>query len=95
MSMSNESTKYENLKYFFECYFNWSMDYTDLENLIEEFKVRELPVYVNGLTQEVNLINEQGNWSEVKEFVYLNGRRNLNLKRTQEMIELLQRRLLE
>ncbi|BFH65138.1 hypothetical protein [Paenibacillus azoreducens] len=92
--MSSERTKYENLKYFIESYFNWSMDYTDLEKLIEEFISRELPVYIRGLSQEINIISEQRNWSEIKDFVYLNGRRNLNIKKTQEMIELLQKKLL-
>lgn len=93
--MSNGITKYEHLKYFIESYFNWSMDYSDLEKLIEDYKNRELSVYIIGLTKEINAISEQGNWSEITDFVFLIGRRNLNSKKTQEMIELLQKKLLE
>ncbi|WP_431089920.1 contact-dependent growth inhibition system immunity protein [Paenibacillus sp. 8b26] len=85
----NLEANYENLKYFIESYFNWSMDYADLENLIEEFKSRELPAYVEGLTQEIEEINELKTWDSVQEFVYLYGQRNLNIKRIERMIELL------
>ncbi|EHS57391.1 contact-dependent growth inhibition system immunity protein [Paenibacillus sp. Aloe-11] len=85
----NQEVNYENLKYFIESYFNWSMDYADLENLIEEFKSRELPVYVEGLTQEIEEINELKTWDRVQEFIYLYGQRNLNIKKIERMIELL------
>lgn len=70
------------------------MDYADLDKLIEEFKSRELPIYIRGLSQEINVISEQCNWSEIKEFIYLNGRRDLSIKRTQDMIELLQKKII-
>ena len=85
----NQEVNYENLKYFIESYFNWSMDFADLENLIEEFKSRELPAYVEGLTQEIEEINELKAWDSVQEFVYLYGQRNLNIKKIERMIELL------
>ncbi|APB71816.1 tRNA pseudouridine(38-40) synthase TruA [Paenibacillus polymyxa] len=84
-----QEVSYENLKYFIESYFNWSMDFADLENLIEEFKSRELPAYVEGLTQEIEEINELKTWDSVQEFVYLYGQRNLNIKKIERMIELL------
>ncbi|KAF6554584.1 hypothetical protein G9G63_26765 [Paenibacillus sp. EKM202P] len=84
-----QEVSYENLKYFIENYFNWSMDFADLENLIEEFKSRELPAYVEGLTQEIEEINELKTWDSVQEFVYLYGQRNLNIKKIERMIELL------
>ncbi|WP_068501634.1 contact-dependent growth inhibition system immunity protein [Paenibacillus kribbensis] len=91
----NQEVNYENLKYFIESYFNWSMDYADLENLIEEFKSRELPAYVEGLTQEIEEINELKTWDSVREFVYLYGQRNLNIKKIERMIELLLTKLHE
>ncbi|WDM23822.1 contact-dependent growth inhibition system immunity protein [Paenibacillus polymyxa] len=84
-----QEVSYENLKYFIESYINWSMDFADLENLIEEFKSRELPTYVEGLTQEIEEINELKTWDSVQEFVYLYGQRNLNIKKIERMIELL------
>ncbi|WDM23812.1 hypothetical protein [Paenibacillus polymyxa] len=84
-----QEESYENLKYFIESYINWSMDFADLENLIEEFKSRELPTYVEGLTQEIEEINELKTWDSVQEFAYLYGQRNLIIKKIERMIELL------
>ena len=86
--MINEQEKYENLKYFIETYFNWSMDYADLGKLIEEFEKRELPLHVKRLVQEIQEISELRNWEEIKDFVYLHGRRNLTNKKVEQMIEL-------
>lgn len=70
------------------------MDYADLEKLIEEFKDRELPLYIKGLSHEIKIISEQCNWSELRDFIYLNGKRNLSVMKTKEMIYLLQEKLL-
>ncbi|WP_211344421.1 hypothetical protein [Paenibacillus lentus] len=86
--MTNEQEKYENLKYFIESYFNWGMDYADLGVLIEEYKTRESEVFVNGFVQEIKEISEHRNWEEIKNLVYLHGRRNLSIKRIEQMIEL-------
>lgn len=86
--MIKEQEKYGNLKYFIENYFNWSMDYTDLSKLIEEYKAREASLYVDGLVQEIKEISEHKNWEEIKDFVYLHGRRNLSNKKIEQMIEL-------
>ncbi|WP_339158236.1 hypothetical protein MKX50_01600 [Paenibacillus sp. FSL W8-0186] len=86
--MTNEQEKYENLKYFIESYFNWSMDYTDLGKLIEEYEERESSLHVDGLVQEIKEISELRNWEEIKDFVYLHGRRNLSNKKIEQMIEL-------
>lgn len=86
--MINEQEKYENFKYFIESYFNWSMDYADLGKLIEEFEMRESPLLVNGLVQEIKEISELRNWEVIQNFVYLHGRRNLTNKKTEQMIEL-------
>ncbi|MDP1508790.1 contact-dependent growth inhibition system immunity protein [Paenibacillus sp. CMAA1739] len=90
-----QEVSYENLKYFIESYFNWSMDFADLESLMEEFKSRELPAYVEGLTQEIEEINELKNWDSVQKFVYIYGQRNLNIKKIERMIELLLTKLHE
>ncbi|OBA05663.1 hypothetical protein A9P44_13225 [Paenibacillus polymyxa] len=90
-----QEVSYENLKYFIESYFNWSMGFAELESLIEEFKSRELPAYVEGLTQEIEEINELKNWYSVQEFVYIYGQRNLNIKKIERIIELLLTKLHE
>ncbi|ANY65699.1 hypothetical protein BBD42_03895 [Paenibacillus sp. BIHB 4019] len=86
--MSIEQGKYENLKYFIESYFNWSMDYADLDKLMDEFEERELPFQVDGLCQEIKEIDELRNWEEIKKIIYLHGRRNLTIKKVEQMIEL-------
>lgn len=91
--MINEQEKYENLKYFIESYFNWSMDYADLGELIEEYKKRESSLDVDGLLQEIKDISEHQNWEEIKEFVYLHGRRNLSVKKIEQMINLFMMKL--
>lgn len=86
--MIKEQEKYENLKYFIESYFNWSMDYADLGELIEEYEKRESSLNVDGLLQEIKEISEHQNWEEIKEFVYLHGRRNLSVIKIEQMIKL-------
>lgn len=34
-------TKFSTIGYFIKSYFNWSMDWSELENCIEEFLIRE------------------------------------------------------
>lgn len=91
--MIKEQEKYENLKYFIESYFNWSMDYADLGELIEEYEKRESSLNVDGLLQEIKEISEHQNWEEIKEFVYLHGRRNLSVKKIEQMINLIMMKL--
>ncbi|GGG03000.1 contact-dependent growth inhibition system immunity protein [Paenibacillus aceti] len=91
--MINEQEQYKNLKYFIESYFNWSMDYADLGELIEEYKKRESSLHVEGLVQEIKEISEHRNWEEIKNFVYLHGRRNLSNKKIEQMIELFMAKL--
>ncbi|HEY4391516.1 MAG TPA: hypothetical protein VGN02_09240 [Paenibacillus sp.] len=86
--MINEQEQYENLKYFIESYFNWSMDYADLGELIEEYEERESQLHVDGLVQEIKEISEHRNWEEIKNFVYLHGGRNISIKKVEQMIEL-------
>lgn len=92
--MSKKEQTYVNLKYFLESYFNWSTDYADLEKLITEYQARELPVYIRGLTHEIREINEHRNISEIREFVYQIGGRNLSDKKIEQMIDLFVAKLL-
>lgn len=91
--MIKEQEKYANLKYFIESYFNWSMDYADLGELIEEYEKRESSLNVDGLLQEIKEISEHQNWEEIKEFVYLHGRRNLSVIKIEQMIKLFMMKL--
>lgn len=81
--------KYENFKYFIECYFNWSMDYADLDKLVLDYLDREIEDYVKGLRKEVNDLYNLNNPFLVKELVFMYGRRNLSVKKANDMIKLL------
>lgn len=81
--------KYENFKYFIECYFNWSMDYIDLKKLILDYIDREMKEYVEGLQKEINDLYNLNDSSLVKNLVFMFGRRNLSIEKANDMIKLL------
>lgn len=83
----------ENFRYFMECYFNWNMDYDDLELLISDYLTRENDKYIIGLKNEINLFYELEDPKAIKDLIYQYGRRSLDLKRTKDMIDLLHHKL--
>ncbi|MCC9022711.1 contact-dependent growth inhibition system immunity protein [Bacillus nakamurai] len=92
--MTEKKVECENFKYFIECYFNWSMDFSDLDQLIDDYKKRENSTYIEGLTKELKEINEKRNWNEIRDFIYLHGNRVLNNDKTESMVTLLLTKLL-
>lgn len=84
---------YSHFIYFIECYFNWSMDYADLESLIEDYISRENPIYIIGLRAEVNVLYALDNPRKIKELVYTYGTRTLKLEQAGNMIGLLHKKL--
>lgn len=86
VKMPNE---YKNFKYFIECYFNWSMDYIELEKLIIDYINRERKEYIKGLQEEVNELYNSKDPVFIKKLIYKFGRRNLSVKKVNAMIELL------
>lgn len=77
--------KYEYFNYFIECYFNWSMNYTDLKDLILSYIKIESYKAIQGLQKE---INELYNLNEPK-IIKLVTNGCLSIKPTDDTIHLL------
>ena len=86
---------YPCLKYFIECYFNWSMDYTDLERLASDYLKIENDNYISLLKEEIKKLHTLSNSSEiVKEMTYDYGSRVLSLEKSTEMLNILIKKFL-
>ncbi len=86
---------YPYLKYFIECYFNWSMDYVDLNQLAAECLKIENEKHILPFKKEIEKLQTLSNSSEmVKEMVYNYGNRILSLEKSKEMLNILIRNFL-
>ena len=86
---------YPYLKYFIECYFNWSMDYVDLDQLAKDYLKIENDNHILPFKKEIEKLQTLSNSSEmVKEMVYNYGNRVLNLEKSKEMLNILIRNFL-
>jgi hypothetical protein len=73
----NQVEKLETIKYFLECYFNMSVDYKDLESLIDKFVSQENIKYSNQLLQELEWVIDRKKWDKLHEIVMEYGMRDL------------------
>ena len=86
---------YPYLKYFIECYFNWSMDYVDLNQMAAEYLKIENEKHILPFKKEIEKLQTLSNSSEmVKEMVYKYGNRVLSLEKSKEMLNILIRNFL-
>ncbi len=86
---------YPYLKYFIERYFNWSMDYVDLNQLAAECLKIENEKHILPFKKEIEKLQTLSNSSEmVKEMVYNYGNRILSLEKSKEMLNILIRNFL-
>ena len=86
---------YPCLKYFIECYFNWSMDYADLEQLASDYLKIENDKYISLFEKEIRNLQTLSNSSEMmKKMVYDYGSRVLSLEKSREMLNILVRKFL-
>ncbi|PJI10021.1 hypothetical protein CUB90_20050 [Clostridium sp. CT7] len=65
------------LKYFFECYFNVSTNYSELDKLIKEYKKIESEKYVKDLKEEIRLVLSINNIEFIRDFIKKYGMRNI------------------
>lgn len=77
MSKMIEEEQLSKLKYFFECYFNVSADYSELDTLIKEYKEVENEGYIEDLKNEINLILSINNLEFIRNFIRKYGMRNI------------------
>ena len=83
---------YPCLIYFIECYFNWSMNYDDLEKLAGEYLEIENDKYISLLKEEIKKLKNLPNSSEIlKQMIYDYGSRKLNSEKSMKMLNLLVR----
>ena len=85
--------KYNDIfEYFVDSYFNWSMDYTDLSDLADQYLNGEIDLWVTPMRTRVRELYYLNSPQHIKDLVFLYGRRALTLEEAQDMIELLYRK---
>ena len=82
---------YPYLKYFIECYFNWSMDYVDLNQIAAEYLKIENEKHILPFKKEIEKLQTL---SDSSEMVYNYGNRILSLEKSKEMLNILIRNFL-
>lgn len=65
------------LIYFFECYFNISADYLELDELIDEYKQTESREFVDDLKGEITLLLSINDIKYIRDFIKKYGMRNI------------------
>ena len=86
---------YPYLKYFIECYFNWSMDYIDLDQLAMDYLKIENDKHILFFKKEIEKLQALSNSSEmVKDMIYNYGNRVLSLEKSKGMLDILIRKFL-
>lgn len=75
--------------YFIKHYFNWSMDYSDLETCIEEFLSRENKQNIETFKKEIEIMYELNNPELIREVAYRLGDRGIPTDKALNMIKLI------
>ncbi len=78
----------EMMKYFFECCFNVSEDYRDLNFVIERFK-KEKAITQEKLIQELRFIIETSHYEKAQKYIEEYGLREMSLSKTKVFIKFL------
>ena len=65
------------LRYFLECYFNVSADYSELDTLIKEYKDIENDEYIKDLKEEISIVLSVDNIEFIRGFIKKYGMRNM------------------
>lgn len=67
----------DKFRYFLECYFNVSCDYSELDSIIKEYKEFENKEYILKLKQEVKLILSNKDLEFAQNFIKKYGMRTM------------------
>lgn len=81
--------EFSTVGYFMKHYFNWSMDYSDLENCIEDFLMRENVTNVNAFKKEIETLNMLNSPEIIREVSYNLGNRGMPTDKALDMMKLL------
>ncbi|MEA4974027.1 hypothetical protein SDC9_80386 [bioreactor metagenome] len=79
----------EIIEYFFECYFNMSANYIELEDLVNEFIQIESNKYINSFKKALTDIIDNENWDIVIEIASSKGGRLLKPKKAEMLVRYL------
>jgi hypothetical protein len=80
-------------KYFMECYFNQSVDYQDLYELVKEFKKSEISVRTGEFISELKKVMERGDYDSPMKVIDDHGERVMSKRRLEEFIRYIHARL--
>lgn len=81
--------KFSTIGYFIKNYFNWSMDYSDLEGCIEDFLTREKEETVEAFKKEAEALYMQNDPELIREVSYRLGDRGIPAKKAINMVKVL------
>lgn len=81
--------RFNTFGYFIKNYFNWSMDYADLENLVEEFKRLENKEEIETFKNEMETLYILNDPDFIRRLVYNYGKRGMTTEKAINMIKLL------
>lgn len=84
-----ENKDFERLRYFLDCYFNLSADYSDLLHLANEYRESEREMNVIRFRKELEIIREERSWAFARDLIREHGGRNLTVDRVIKMVDLL------
>ncbi|MGE7217510.1 contact-dependent growth inhibition system immunity protein [Priestia koreensis] len=87
--MLNKELTFETFKYFLECYFNMSADYSELEKVIAEFNSFEDIKNRKKLRAELEEILKLAEWKAIQKNFFENGMRRMDEERTKWFIEVI------
>lgn len=81
--------QFETVGYFVKHYFNWSMNYSDLENCIEDFLIRENKEKIKTFRKEIEIMYMLNDSELIREVAYRLGDRGMPTDKALNMIKLL------
>lgn len=79
--------RFSTVGYFIKHYFNWSMDASDLENLIEHFFEMENQETINDFRNEVKILYLLNDTDIIREVFYKLGNRGIKTKEAISIIK--------
>lgn len=77
------------MKYFLECYFNPSAEYSQLESLVREFKLSETAENWTAFKNEIIVITQKNDFESIRNYVRKHGMRTMDDARIQWFLGIL------
>ena len=81
--------EFSTIGYFISHYFNWSMDYSDLENCIDDFLMRENIADIKAFKKEIETLYQLNSPEIFREVSYNLGNRGMPTDKVLGIIKLL------